>query len=291
MLTQDQINRYRTDGFIVVPAVFDERFVRRMQDTVDKLVEKSRTVTVNNSVYDLEPTHTVERPRVRRIKKPHKVDPVFQEILENPTFVAMMRDLLGPNIRLQSSKINMKEAGEGSPVEWHQDWAFYPHTNEDLLAVGVMIDDCQMENGPLLVMPGSHQGPVYDHHADGYFCGAIDPTREEVDFSKAVPCFGKAGSISIHHVRALHGSAENTSPKARRLLFYMFTAADAWPLMGVPDLEEYDSSMLCGEITHSPRLVDLPVRLPVPPAPHQGSLYENQKTLKNRFFTRKSAMA
>ena len=48
----------------------------------------------------------------------------------------------------------MKSGGFGSPVEWHQDWAFYPHTNDDLLAQA-FIDDMSEENGCLLVVPGS----------------------------------------------------------------------------------------------------------------------------------------
>ena len=48
----------------------------------------------------------------------------------------------------------MKSGEFGSPVEWHQDWAFYPHTNDDLLAVGVCIDDMNETNGCLLSSPG-----------------------------------------------------------------------------------------------------------------------------------------
>jgi len=37
-----------------------------------------------------------------------------------------------------------------------QDWAFYPHTNDDVLAIGVLLDDCDLANGPMLVTPGTH---------------------------------------------------------------------------------------------------------------------------------------
>ena len=71
---------------------------------------------------------------------------------------------------------------------------------------------CRHENGPMLVVPGSHRGPIFDHHGpDGRFCGAMDPAERGVDLSKAVPCLGKAGSITVHHVRAVHGSATNFS--------------------------------------------------------------------------------
>ncbi len=63
----------------------------------------------------------------------------------HPAIVAVLRDLWGPDIRFDTAKLNLKSAGFGAAVEWHQDWAFYPHTNDDLAAVGVMMDD--METG------------------------------------------------------------------------------------------------------------------------------------------------
>jgi phytanoyl-CoA hydroxylase len=179
----------------------------------------------------------------------------------------------------------MKSAGFGAAVEWHQDWAFYPHTNDDLAAVGIMMDDMAMENGPLLVIPGSHRGPVFDHHAEGRFCGAMDPAREEVDYASAVPLTGRAGSITVHHVRAVHGSAPNVSARDRRLLLLQFRAADAWPLLGYPPgIEAFDDLMVAGAPTLAPRLAPVPVRLPLPPATLQGSIYENQKGLRRRYF-------
>ena len=204
--------------------------------------------------------------------------------------VSVAQALLGTHdLRLHGSKINLKSPCGGSPVEWHQDWAFYPHTNDDLLAVGVMLDDCTVENGAMLVMPGSHQGPVYDHHVDGYFCGAIDVAASKLDFARAVPCVGRAGSASFHHVRLVHGSAENRSPHPRALLLYEIAAADAWPLLGVPDFAEFEARMLSGASTITPRLDDVPVRMPLPPAPKQGSIYENQTAAKSKYFDRQAA--
>src|SRR6516165_1968771 len=173
----------------------------------------------------------------------------------------------------------MKSAGYGAPVEWHQDWAFYPHTNDDLAAVGIMLDDMTMENGPMLILPGSHQGAVYDHYgSDGRFCGAMDPGACNLDFAKARPCLGRAGSVTVHHVRAVHGSATNVSGAQRRFLLFQYRAADAWPLLGFKDgIEKFDELLLAGEPTLTPRLARVPVRLPLPPAEHQGSIYENQR--------------
>ena len=105
--------------------------------------------------------------------------------------VGILTQLIGPGVRFQTGKLNMKSAGDGSAVEWHQDWAFYPHTNDDLLAVGIMLDDVDETNGPLCVLPGSHRGVIHDHHANGVFCGAIDPIESQIDFSSAVELIGR----------------------------------------------------------------------------------------------------
>ena len=182
----------------------------------------------------------------------------------------------------------MKSAGYGAAVEWRQDYAFYPHSNDDILAIGVIIDDMEQENGPLMVYPGSHKGPVYDHHVDGIFAGAILPEENELNPQDAVSLMGPAGSISIHHGRMVHGSALNTSDRARRILFFEMMAADAFPLMGSmtrwDGIEDYNKRMLCGKPTLNPRLKDIPVRIPQPQPNVPISIYEIQKGLKKRAF-------
>src|SRR5258706_1425059 len=227
MISPQDVAFYREHGYIVVPDLVDPTALAAMRRVVDGFVERARAVTTHDDIYDLEPSHQPERPRVRRIKKPHALDAVFDTVMRSETLLSISRQLLGPGIRLYGSKLNIKAPEYGSPVEWHQDWAFYPHTNDDILAIGVMLDDVEVENGPMLVMPGTHRvNKVWDHHLDGRFVGAIDPTRTpDLDYSRAVACTGKAGTCSFHHVRLVHGSAQNTSERPRNLLLYECAAA------------------------------------------------------------------
>ena len=149
MLRKSQKDEYKEVGAIVVEGVLDETVRAQMKKVLADLVERSRAVKAHDKVYDLEPGHSSEEPRVRRIKTPHLVNPVFAEFLRSPKLIGILRDLLGGSVRLHGSKLNLKAPHFGSPVEWHQDWAFYPHTNDDLLAVGVMLDDTTVENGAL----------------------------------------------------------------------------------------------------------------------------------------------
>ena len=290
MIDDRHVAIYREQGFLVVPDVLEAAELAGVRAAVGGILDDARGVTAHTDVYDLEPDHRPDAPRVRRIKTPHRHFPLFRQLAGAPRLLAILRRLLGTDaVRLHGSKINLKAPRGGAPVEWHQDWAFYPHTNDDLLAVGVMLDDCTEANGAMLVLPGTHRGPVHDHHANGHFCGAIDAAGLGLDFSQAVSCIGRAGAMSFHHVRAVHGSAQNLSDAPRALLLYEFAAADAWPLMGVPDLAEFDARMVSGAPTITPRLAPVPVRMPLPPAPHQGSIYENQTGAKSRYFGRKDA--
>ncbi len=285
MLNEAQRDAYQRDGFIVVPGLLRPRELSNLRQIIAELVVGAAAVDTHTAVYDLEPGHTRAEPKVRRIKTPHKVHPAFDAVVRSPAVMEVLTGLLGPDLRLHSSKLNMKAARYGSPVEWHQDWAFYPHTNDDILAIGVMLDDMDLENGPLLVTPGTHKGPIWNHHGDdGRFCGLIDPAGIRDEIANAVPLTGRAGSMSFHHVRSLHGSALNTSDRNRNLLLYGIAAADAWPLLGVPDLDEFDSQLLSGKPTLEPRMTSVPVRLPLPPAAHQGSIYENQAGATRSYF-------
>ena len=288
VLSEEQVQFYRDHGYVVLEARIPRGTIEAVRDEIARFVEEARGLTASNERLDLEDSHTPEAPRLRRIKLPHKLSPVFDDLLRSDWILAPVRDLLGPSLRLHTSKLNMKSAGYGAAVEWHQDWAFYPHTNDDILAVGVIIDDMGEENGPLMVFPGSHRGPVYDHHADGVFAGAVDLADSGLDAADAVKLTGPAGSISLHHVRALHGSAENRSARDRRMMFIEITSADAFPIGGTmskfESLEEYDSRLLCGTPTITPRLAEVPLRIPQPQPATQGSIYEIQKAMRARSF-------
>ena len=284
-ISSAQLEKYENDGYVVVEDVLESSTLKRLRDVTDEVVASAAELTTHSEALDLEESHTPENPRVRRIKRPHLVHDFYLKLARHPNILSALTPILGYDIRLHGGgKVNMKSAGYGAAVEWHQDWAFYPHTNQDVLAVGILLDDMTSENGPVLMVPGTHKGPLHNHHSDGAFCGAIDQQETKLDISTAQEVHAKAGSISIHHARLVHGSSMNRSNDQRRILFFEFPAADAWPLLGIGNIEEFNGRIVQGQATIQPRLEDVPVRMPYPPAVFQGSIYENQRTLDNRFF-------
>ena len=154
----------------------------------------------------------------------------------------------------------------------------------DVLAVGVPLDDMDEENGCLLVVPGSHLGPIYSHYQDDIFAGAVtDPTFTPESIA---PVVLKAGDISIHHGRLLHASKPNTNPtRSRRLYLGQYCAADAWCLNNLDaERDATKTNMLCGKPPTQPRYAKVPpVPTPAVVNPGRGgSIYENQAEMKRR---------
>ena len=300
MITKEQIKYYKKNGFLIVENAIPIEKLKELQDVTNEFVQKSKFIKENNEIYDISDEHSEIEPKLRRLKNPHQIHKIYENLTKDNCILDIVSQLIGNNLRRDHTKLNFKAAKGGEAIEWHQDWAFYPHTNDNILEVGIFLDDCGKENGPLMAIPGSHLGPLDDHHHNGYFIGAVDPKKSHYDISTATEFLAKAGSISLHHVRSLHGSKKNNSDKSRRVFFIGYTAADAWPLKGILDIglkatsgEEdfvkniykvYKNNIVKGNPCLEARVESNPIKMPYPPAPSVGSIFENQKEVLGRSF-------
>src|SRR4030095_455273 len=228
-LTDTQIASYHREGYLALPRFLDAERVEALRRVTDAFVERSRSVARTDAIFDLDPRHTAAAPVVRRIKNPADQDPLYFWLGFESPILDVVSELIGSSLRFHHSKLNLKGSLIGAPVEVHQDAAFYPHSNDDVLAVGLLLDDATAENGAMAVLPGSHRGPIYSHFdARGRFVGCVQPDDiARLDRSRAVLLALPAGSIHIHHYRLVHWSAPNASPADRRLLINSYTAPDA----------------------------------------------------------------
>jgi ectoine hydroxylase-related dioxygenase (phytanoyl-CoA dioxygenase family) len=297
MLSKEQKSFYEDNGYLLVEDVVSPAQLAKLQSITYDLIEKSRAITESDEIYDLDEGHTSQTPRLTRIKLPHKQDPYYWEILKNSGVTQVLNHLLGKDTTLITSKLNTKAPSGGSAVEWHQDWAFYPHTNDDLLAFGLMLEDVTLDNGPLMVIPGTHKGPLLSHKNNDMFCGAISADDPLFKAEQAVTLSGKAGSMTIHHARTLHGSTPNLSDRNRLILFYEIAKADAWPILGASSYihslgqrkfwDDIQERTITGAPCLQPRLENVPVEMPLPPARDNTSIFKTQKFsgMKSAFDT------
>lgn len=293
ILDAGQKSHYDEKGYLVVPDVLDEDEVATLRQVTDSYTSRVALGDIDPKIMDVGTKDGTQY--LRRIKSPHLHHPVYDKVMRHPRLLEIVSDLLGPDVRLYGTKLNLKlPSGSGDPIQWHQDWGFYPHTNDHLLAAGVMLDDMTEQNGPLLMLTGSHRGPVYSHHVDGHFCGALDPAILADELAGAEMLTAPAGSVSFHHVRVVHGSGANRSDGARRIIFQNYAAADAWPLVGCgapgdghvcpgSDFGGYKNLIVAGE-HREPRLAEVPVLLPLPGPPDSSSVFTTQRESGRTYF-------
>jgi len=167
-------------------------------------------------------------------------------------------------VKFHHAKLNFKWAEGGEEVKWHQDITFWPHTNYGVLTIGTYLYDCGPEQGPLGVIPGSHEGPLFNQFNDhDEWVGCIgERDLAGIALDKADYLMGPAGSITIHHCRAVHGSRPNQSDTGRPLLLNTLSSADALPYTHNPLTTPYYGQCIRGRPArvahHDPRPCPLP---------------------------------
>jgi ectoine hydroxylase-related dioxygenase (phytanoyl-CoA dioxygenase family) len=199
------------------------------------------------------------------VSKPVEQDPVFWAYASESIVPDIVADLVGPDVKFHHSKLNFKWAAGGEEVKWHYDIGFWPHTNYSPLTVGTYLYDCGMEQGPLAVMPGSHDlEPLFSQYGpDGKWVGALGPADlAKLDLKRARYLTGPAGSLTIHTCRSLHASPKNLSDLGRPLLLNTFSSADAFPYTVNPIRSRFDQAIVRGRAAryahHDPRPCPLP---------------------------------
>ena len=87
MISERDVQAYRRDGVIVVPDVLGAETLATVRTVIAELVAGAAKTLEHTEIYDLEPGHTAEAPRVRRIKAPHKVHAIFDQIVRSPAVI------------------------------------------------------------------------------------------------------------------------------------------------------------------------------------------------------------
>ena len=198
---------------------------------------------------------------------------------EDPRLLDAVEQLIGPNIVLQYSKLNVKPPRVGSVVEWHQDFAYYPHTNTDLVASLIYLDNATRENACLRVVSGSHRHGLLGHESEGYFVGKVSsPADVGLDDSAVVDCEGAAGSVVFIHPLLLHSSEKNLLDSYRRVFIPSYRAADALPIYYGPHAahNEPTAQLVRGSASRTVRSETGRWQLPIAAAEF-NSLYQVQE--------------
>lgn len=291
VLSDSQRRQFFSEGYLLLPEYVPGAWLARLRDAMSELIDRSRTLTRTDEVYVLEEGHTAEQPRLHRITSPQDQHPAFWDFFTDPVLTDLVADVVGPDVKFHHAKLNVKSGAGTRAFKWHQDIPGWPHTDYSPVTVGIYLEGCGPEQGPLSVVPGSNHGPLYSMwDGDRFVIHAADSElawlREEM-VAKAV---GGPGTVLLLHCRTLHGSATNHSDKSRPLLLPVFSSADSFAYTPSPIVSPRMGDVVRGRPARWPSIDPRPCELPPDfragytppwkaqtptdgPAPAKGALY------------------
>jgi hypothetical protein len=242
-ITDKQIQDYRRDGYLLLPAVFSPDEVQAMKDELAGIFEEDS------------PARVMEKDTgvVRSVYGSHRNNEVFARMVRDPRLLEPSRAILEDDVYVHQFKINAKLAFRGEVWEWHQDYIFW--RNEDgmptnnVVTVALFLDEVNEFNGPLLFVPGSQKGGVIEPRARNEAEGGAeswkadvaaalsytvqqDTLAELVEDGGITAPKGPAGSVLLFDGNVVHGSAPNMSPFDRMLALVTYNAVSNAPTGG-----------------------------------------------------------
>jgi ectoine hydroxylase len=217
VLTEVQREQYFEEGAVLVEGAVPENWLKRLRAAAAEIVERSREIAQSDGTYILESGHRADAPRLKRLSSPVDHHPDFWEFARSSPCVEAAADLVGPDVKYHHSKLNFKWAHGGMKFDWHQELQAWPHTDYSPVTVGLYLEDCAVEQGPLITIRGSHDGPLYSMY-DENRNWVLSIPEDEIDLNKANTLVGPAGSLVMLNCRTIHGSAPNQSDRSRPFL-------------------------------------------------------------------------
>ncbi len=265
ILSQEERKRYFSEGYTSSPAITPPELLKKIQQMSADFLEKSRKLEASNEFFDLGPNHSSQTPHVRRLRRPVDAHPFFWELATSEFLTGIAADLVGPDVKFHSAKLNYKWPGGGEIVKWHQDIPAWPHTNYSPVTIGIYLDDVTTKTGPLACVPGSHNGKIFSHYdLNENWTGSIRPDEEnEAGVADAVNLTGPAGTVIAINCRTVHGSSSNLTDQTRPLLLFVYSSADAFPWTAAPTPTSKTGEIVRGISAKFPHIDPRPC--PVPP--------------------------
>ena len=242
MFTPQEIEAYHRDGYVVARGLFGAEDVAALRGEVDRMWQRSGdgAMTQNVAYQGVKKISTIRDPQLH--------SGVFTRYLSDPRLTERMAELIGPDVQLHHSKLNVKTTADRVAFPLHQDHPYFPHERHSLCTVLVQLTDVTSRRGCFRVIPGVHE-PI-EHVGDGNHY--LDPQKYRLEDALELP--GAAGDVIFMNYLTPHGSNLNEEPEPRALWIIQVRSADDRPLSQPPGTVQStdpgnrpsQGTMLCG---------------------------------------------
>lgn len=232
-MTQEQLNSWNEDGFILIPNFVKESFCDEMNkevlEIINKIIPKGSEFSHayagdgHIAIREMKPSpNAIEiEDEISKLFRIHSKG-IFNKFIHEEKLGNILEDLLGPNVDCFLSQYIFKNPGAwGQP--WHQDSSYFPFDREPQVAAWLATSDATLENGCLVVLPGSHKESLHEHLPDDREGSNYGYTEiKDHDFSNELPMTLKKGDLLLFHSFLMHKSYDNDSNSRRTAMVYHF---------------------------------------------------------------------
>ena len=217
-LTQDQIDFYRQNGFVVLHDFLTPEELETWRQAVDGAVrQRGKQKMFNQEVDEDQEESYYDYVFVQRINLWQDSLDVRRLILD-PRLGKMASDLAGvEGVRIWHDQALIKQPW-ANPTGWHLDNPYWSYSSRETLSLWVALDDATLQNGCLYFLPGSHKTATFDNVGIGENIGDIFRVYPQWKNIMAAPAEMKAGSASFHNGLIAHGAGANMTPGWRRAM-------------------------------------------------------------------------
>ncbi len=228
------VDFYQQNGYVLARGVFGRDEVAMLQREVDALFGRAEAAGRKTEATwaggwresASGGTPAAVATRVDSIHNVQNHSAEFTRMLVDPRLVDRAAELIGPNVQLHHTKLHNKPPSIGSPFPMHQDYPYFPHAGNSMIAAMVHLDDATVDNGCMCLMPGSHQRGPIDHQHDGSYYLPLDTWPLE----KATAVEAHAGDVLFFGYCMVHGSYVNRSTRPRRIVLVQMRSPTDQPL-------------------------------------------------------------
>ena len=232
-MTEEQKKSWNDSGYILIPNFVDEKFCNEMNDEVIKIIKSIIPVDSAFShayagdghiaIREMKPSKNASsiEDEISKLFRIHSKG-IFNSFIKDETLCNLLEDIIGPDIDCFLSQFIFKNPGAwGQP--WHQDSSYFPFDREPQVAAWLATSEATLDNGCLVVLPGSHHEHLHEHLPDDRKESNYGYTEiKDHDFSDEIPMTLNKGDLLLFHSFLMHKSYDNKSDSRRTAMVYHF---------------------------------------------------------------------
>ncbi|MBI3287634.1 MAG: phytanoyl-CoA dioxygenase family protein, partial [Chloroflexi bacterium] len=231
-ITPAEIKSFDDNGYLILRDVLHLEELRALQEDTSALIRRGleqRTELTERERHDFryEVDDVLGREMFYRVNYLYdKPGRSFLPLLAHPFILDLARRMVSEDFVPTWESMVFKVPGAGREIKWHCDVeSMVVTTPHRIFNVDIYLDESDLENGCLLVIPQSHKPEGWE---------TLKPAgiraKYGYDLERGAPinmqaALMKPGDILLHSIYIVHGSPSTTSQRLRRVIYYEFRSA------------------------------------------------------------------